>query len=44
VFFPASGRALCKKLAHADAAVVAAEQQYDASLKSRNVTGPIELF
>jgi chemotaxis protein CheD len=44
VFFPTSGRALCKKLAHADAQLVAAEQQYDASLKKRSSGGDVELF
>jgi chemotaxis protein CheD len=44
VFFPATGRALCKKLAQADAALVAAEQQYTAKLKTGNVGGDVELF
>lgn len=44
VFFPVSGRALCKKLARADAALVAAEQRYDAELRSRTVAGDVELF
>jgi chemotaxis protein CheD len=44
VFFPASGRALCKKLARADAALVAAEQQYNARLRERAVAGDVELF
>lgn len=44
VFFPTSGRALCKKLAQADASLVAAEQQYDASLKKRSSGGDVELF
>jgi chemotaxis protein CheD len=44
VFFPATGRALCKKLAQADAALVAAEQQYTDKLKTGNVGGDVELF
>jgi chemotaxis protein CheD len=44
VFFPNSGRALSKKLAQADASLVAAEQQYDASLKKRSTGGDVELF
>jgi chemotaxis protein CheD len=44
VFFPTTGRALCKKLARADASLVAAEQQYDAKLKTGNVAGDVELF
>ena len=44
VFFPATGRALCKRLAHADASLVAAEQQYDARLKTGGVGGDVELF
>lgn len=43
-FFPTSGRALCKKLAQADASLVAAEQQYNASLKKRSSGGDVELF
>jgi chemotaxis protein CheD len=43
-FFPASGRALCKKLAQADASLMAAEQQYTARLKTRDVAGDVELF
>ncbi|HTT10199.1 MAG TPA: chemoreceptor glutamine deamidase CheD [Burkholderiaceae bacterium] len=43
-FFPATGRALCKRLAHADASLVAAEQQYDARLKTGSVGGDVELF
>ncbi len=44
-FFPTTGRALCKKLAQADAQRVAAEeQQYDASLKKRSTGGDVELF
>ena len=43
-FFPASGRALCKKLAQADASLVAAEQQYTATLTSTPVSGEVELF
>jgi chemotaxis protein CheD len=44
VFFPTSGRALCKKLAQADASLVAAEQQYNAKLKTGGVGGDVELF
>ncbi len=43
-FFPATGRALCKKLARADAALVAAEQQYNARLAATRVDGDVELF
>ena len=43
-FFPATGRALCKKLAQADASLVAAEQQYNAKLKNESVGGNVELF
>lgn len=43
VFFPATGRALCKKLAKADETLVAAEQQYSAKLATK-VSGDIELF
>ncbi len=32
VFFPVTGRALCRKLAQADASIVSAEQQYRARL------------
>jgi len=44
VFFPSTGRALCRKLAQADASLVAAEQQYDARLKTNRVDGDVELF
>jgi chemotaxis protein CheD len=44
MFFPSTGRALCKKLAQADASLVAAEQQYDAKLKTGSVGGDVELF
>lgn len=44
LFFPATGRALCKKLARADAALVAAEQQYGNRLRERPVAGDVELF
>jgi chemotaxis protein CheD len=44
VFFPSTGRALCKKLAQADASLVAAEQQYNAKLKTGAVGGDVELF
>jgi chemotaxis protein CheD len=43
-FFPASGRALCKKLAQADAGLVAAEQQYKAKLATTKTGGDVELF
>jgi chemotaxis protein CheD len=43
-FFPATGRALCKKLAQVDAALVAAEQQYNARLAAARVGGDVELF
>jgi len=43
-FFPSSGRALCRKLAKADAAVVSAEQQYNAQLNTTKVAGDVELF
>jgi hypothetical protein len=35
---------LCKKLAQADASLVAAEQQYNAKLKTDSVGGDVELF
>jgi chemotaxis protein CheD len=44
VFFPASGRALCKKLAAADSALVAAEQKYNASIAAKPAVGEVELF
>jgi len=44
VFFPASGRALCKKLERADAALVAAEQRYKATIASGRAGGDVELF
>lgn len=43
-FFPSTGRALCRKLAQADAALVAAEQQYSARVASTTVGGEVELF
>jgi len=43
-FFPNSGRALCRKLAKADASVVKAEQQYTAQLKTAKTGGDVELF
>ena len=44
-FFPASGRALCKKLAQADASLMAAEQQYTAKITTKaDRGGDIELF
>jgi len=44
VFFPTTGRALCKKLAQADASLITAEQQYNARLKTGSVGGDVELF
>jgi chemotaxis protein CheD len=45
VFFPASGRALCKKLAQADSTLMAAEQQYNAKVATKaDKGGEIELF
>jgi chemotaxis protein CheD len=44
MFFPTTGRALCKKLAQVDASLVAAEQQYTAKLTTANVSGDVELF
>lgn len=43
-FFPASGRALCKKLTNTDNSVVTAEQQYTAKINTTEVAGDIELF
>jgi chemotaxis protein CheD len=43
-FFPASGRALCKKLVSADAALVNEEQRYNVKLNSAPVAGDVELF
>jgi len=43
-FFPATGRALCKKLPQADTSLVTAERQYGATLKSKPVVGDVELF
>ena len=43
-FFPATGRALSKKLAAADAAVAVFEQQYTAKINTAEVAGDIELF
>jgi chemotaxis protein CheD len=43
-FFPVTGRALCRKLASADAAVVKAEQQYTAQLNTAKTGGDVELF
>jgi chemotaxis protein CheD len=44
VFFPTTGRALCKKLAKADAALVVEEQQYNAKISTSKVGGDVELF
>jgi chemotaxis protein CheD len=43
-FFPVSGRALCRKLTQSDAAIVSAEQQYNAKLTTAKVGGDVELF
>jgi chemotaxis protein CheD len=43
-FFPATGRALCKKLTSADKSLVTAEQQYNARINTTPVAGDIELF
>jgi len=43
-FFPATGRALCKKLTTADKSLVTAEQQYNARINTTPVAGDIELF
>lgn len=43
-FFPATGRALCRKLAQADATLVAEEQRYTAKLVKADVGGDVELF
>lgn len=43
-FFPVSGRALCRKLPQADAAVVSAEQKYNARISTNKVGGDVELF
>ena len=43
-FFPVSGRALCRKLPQADAAVVSAEQQYNAQINTNKAGGDVELF
>ncbi len=44
VFFPSSGRALCKKLTKTDTSLVQAEQQYTAKINTTEVAGDIELF
>lgn len=43
-FFPFSGRALCRKLAKADKALVSEEQKYTDSISAKPVTGDVELF
>jgi chemotaxis protein CheD len=43
-FFPVSGRALCRRLPQAGAAVASAEQQYKARLNTAKVGGDVELF
>ena len=43
-FFPATGRALCKKLMTTDKALETAEQQYKARISTTPVAGDIELF
>jgi len=44
VFFPASGRALCRRLPQLDASVVNAEQQYNARINTARPGGDVELF
>ncbi len=44
VFFPATGRALCRKLAKADTSLVAQEQKYTTSITAKPVVGDVELF
>jgi len=44
VFFPVTGRALCRKLPQADDSVVSAEQQYTARLNTAKPGGDVELF
>lgn len=44
VFFPASGRALCRKLKQAGSSVVAAEHSYTVRITAKPVTGEVELF
>jgi chemotaxis protein CheD len=43
-FFPATGRALSKKLAKADPTLVSAEKQYTAKLAKASIGGDVELF
>ena len=43
-FFPASGRALSRKLKTADRSVVADEQKYTARIATKPVAGDVELF
>lgn len=43
-FFPASGRALCKRLIKTDSSLITAEQEYCAKINSAQVTGDVELF
>jgi len=43
-FFPASGRALCKRLTKTDSSLVAAEKRYTAKINAAQVAGDIELF
>ncbi len=44
VFFPMTGRALCRKLPKVDASLVSAEQQYTTRLNTTKVGGDVELF
>jgi chemotaxis protein CheD len=44
VFFPVTGRALCRKLTQVDPSIVSAEQQYTARLNTTKVGGDVELF
>jgi len=43
-FFPANGRALCKRLNKTDSSAAAAEQQYCARINATEVAGDVELF
>jgi len=44
VFFPKTGRALCRKLASADRSLVVAEEKYTAKISQKPVAGDVELF
>ncbi len=43
-FFPATGRALCKKLPKTEPALVAQEKKYTDSISAKPVAGDVELF